>query len=383
MIQKIGQVLYAANADIYYATGMEMHDPYLWYRDGKGKTHVVMSALEIDRAKRVAKVDHVHDMHVLIKDILARGEAPSVAQQVKWLVEKYPAAELEVPFDFASGLLDDLRELGLKVAVKKAPFFPTRAIKKTHELEAMRKIQTINAMGFARAFAILDEAAIGRDDVLMWRGEVLTSEILRGEMNAELARHGAVAAGGGPIVACGAQAADPHERGEGPLYAHQFIIIDSFPMGPDFYYGDLTRTVLKGKASPWHQDLYKAVLDGQLLALEKIKAGADAKAIDAAIRALFDKRGFPTGVDAQGRQMGFFHGTGHSVGLEVHDKGPGISRGKAGDREAAPLPEGLMVTVEPGLYYPEKGGVRIEDIVYVTKDGCENITTVEKFLIIP
>lgn len=378
-----GQILYGANADSYYATGLEMHDPYLWYRDGKGHTHVVMNTLEIDRARRVAKVTHVHDMGQVVKELVQHGQTPSVAQQIKWLVEKFPADELEVPFDFSAGLLDDLRTLGLKVVIKKTPFFPSRSIKRSDELEAMRKIQAINGLGFARVFTVLDEASIGEHNLLMWQGAVLTSEILRGEMNAELARHGAVASGGGPIIACGAQAADPHERGTGPLYAHQFIIIDSFPMGPDFYYGDLTRTVLKGVASSWHQDLYQTVLDGQNLAISQVKAGADAQAIDGAIRALFDQRGFPTGVDAQGRQMGFFHGTGHSVGLEVHDKGPGISRGRPTDRDTAPLPAGLMVTVEPGLYYPEKGGVRLEDIVYVTQNGCENITDVEKFLVIP
>lgn len=377
------RLLYGCDANSYYAIRMEVPDPYLWYQDSKGKTHVVMSALEVDRARKNAKVDHVHAMVDIAEKLTAAGKGATVADMAAWLINQDGAAEVEVPRDFPFGLAEALRERGVKVKAVEGSFFPTRAIKSAEEVELIRQAQQLNEKAFARAFEVLAEAKIGNDNLLYWQNEILTAEILRGEMNGVVAR-----AGGMPsecIVACGEQGADPHERGHGPLKAHELIIIDSWPRGPhgNFYHGDLTRTVLKGKPSAEQQKLFDTVLAGQELALGMIKEGVQAPDIHNAIVALFEKNGYKTGLDENGVNVGFFHGTGHSVGLEVHDDGPGISRGRATDRsKGGALPLGLAVTVEPGLYYPGLGGVRIEDIVVVTKDGCENLTTLKKQLVI-
>ena len=383
-----GKLLYACDANWYYATRMELSDPALWYQDGRGQTHTVQSALEITRAQRLQAADHVHSYEALVTQLKAQqaqqsgGGAPvGLSDLILHLWQTYPADSIQVPFDFPAALFVALQKKGVPVQASAAPLFPQRGIKRPDEVAAIRRAQAINAAGFQRAFAILAEASIGKADQLLWQGEVLTSELLRGEMNATIARLGGVAASGGPIVACGPQAADPHERGHGPLYAHQLIIIDSFPQGPDFYYGDLTRTVLKGRASDAQQKMYTAVYDGQMLALERIQAGAEAAAIDQAIRDLFAARGFTTGEDAQGRPIGYFHSTGHSVGLAVHDQGMGISQRYRDEGNALPLD--TVVTVEPGLYYPDLGGVRLEDIVHVTATGCDNLTVLDKFLVIP
>ena len=383
MAKKPAKILYGCGADSYYAMRMDVPDPYLWYQDSRGETHAVMSALEIDRARKNAKVDHVHDMGKVVSELQEAGKPTDPGHQALWLTGLDNPDEVIAPRDFPVALADTIRGGGVNLKPCDGHFFPARAIKTLEEVRAIREAQALNEEAFKRAFAVLGEAEIGKDDALYWQGEALTSEVLRGQMNA------VIAAGGGMpsdlIVAGGQQGADPHERGHGPLKAHQLIIIDSWPRGPsgNFYYGDLTRTVLKGTPTDAQQKIYDTVKKGQRIALEMISADVSGKDVHEAIEAYFEEQGYKTGHDDQGRNVGFFHGTGHSVGLEVHDKGPGITRGRPTDREKpAKLQPGLVVTVEPGLYYPDIGGVRIEDIVHVTKDGIENLTTLPKELVI-
>lgn len=381
---KTAKMLYGCGANSYYAIKMDVPDPYLWYQDTKGKTHVIMSPLEVDRTRKNAKVDHVHAMSDVVEALQEQGKPINQTTQALWLIEQDKPEVVEVPRDFPFALAQGVAEAGFKVEAAQGFFFPERALKTREEVDMIREAQALNEQAFKRAFEVLREATIGNDGYIYWQNEILTAEILRGQMNA------VIAAGGGMpsdlIVACGEQGADPHERGHGPLKANELIIIDSWPRGPsgNFYHGDLTRTVLKGKASLEQQKLFDAVKDGQELALSLISAGVLGKEVHEAIDTLFAKRGFKTGLDDEGRNVGFFHGTGHSVGLEVHDEGPGISKGRPTDRnQPAPLEAGLVVTVEPGLYYPGIGGARIEDIVHVTKDGIENLTDLPKELVIP
>jgi Xaa-Pro aminopeptidase len=388
--KRIARALFGHGSNSYYALRVEVPDAYIWYRDTKGKTHVIMSTLEYDRVKKHAKVDHVHAMDVVDADLQAQNLPATNTNRLAWLVmnDKLPGGltsgrrfegvdVLEVPSDFPFGMAKKLADMGINVQPVEGEFFPERSIKSADEVKAIRHAQWVNEQGHERARVVLREATIGADDVLYWRGAVLTSEILAGEINAEIARHGGIPAEGGPIVACGDQSADPHERGHGPLKAYQFIIIDSWPRA-NFYHGDLTRTYIKGKATPQQQAMYDAVKDAQQLGLDLIKAGADPVAIHQAIEDLLTARGFVTGKDANGNNCGFFHGTGHSVGLNVHDQGPGINR-----RNTHPLPTGAVVTVEPGVYYQGVGGVRIEDIVVVTDGGNDNLTDFPKELVIP
>lgn len=381
---KTAKMLYGCGANSYYAIQMDVPDPYLWYQDSRGQTHVIMSPLEVDRTRKNAKVNHVHAMRDVVDSLQAADKPSDLTHQALWLVEQDKPEVIEVPRDFPFALAKGLEENGYTLEAAKGFFFPKRAIKTSEEVAKIREAQALNEQAFERAFAILREATIGNDGFIYWQNDVLTAEILRGQMNA------VIAAGGGMpsdlIIACGEQGADPHERGHGALKANELIIIDSWPRGPsgNFYHGDLTRTVLKGKPTEEQQKLYDAVKDGQQLGLELISAGVMAKEVHEAIETLFAKRGFKTGLDDEGRNVGFFHGTGHSVGLEVHDEGPGISKGRATDRsQPSPLEAGLVVTVEPGLYYPHIGGARIEDIVHVTKNGVENLTTLRKELVIP
>tara|TARA_R110000868_G_scaffold411733_1_gene708234 strand:- start:64483 stop:65622 length:1140 start_codon:yes stop_codon:yes gene_type:complete len=372
------KLLYGCGADSFYATKLEMHDPYIWFMDTSGKTHILLSALEVGRGRKVAKVDHVHALSNVVDDMKAAGQTQfTMADIITYFALKHGALTLEIPGDFPSKMLVDLQARGLNFDVKASTLFEERAIKTADEIERIRTCQQINEKAFARAFEVLNEAKINKDLSLSWKGSPLTSEIIQGLMNAKNAENGCIGFNGGPIVACGAQGADPHNRGEGILYAGEFIIIDSFPHGRNAYNGDLTRTVLKGEASDWHVNLYNAVKAAQQMGLDTAKAGVTGAEVHQAVDDVLTQAGFTTGTDAKGESYGFFHGTGHALGLEVHDDGPGVS-----PRNTNPLLENMVVTIEPGLYYPGKGGARIEDIVAITKNGVDNLTSIPKELLV-
>ncbi|HLD50407.1 MAG TPA: M24 family metallopeptidase, partial [bacterium] len=155
--------------------------------------------------------------------------------------------------------------------------------------------------------------------------------------------------------------------------ANQSIIMDIFPRDSETrYFADLSRTVVRGKASPKLKKMFAAVLEGQEIAFRAIRDGADGSLIHTAIQKCFENLGFKTGVQ-NGRVQGFFHGTGHGLGLDIHEA-PRISLGKD------ILKTNQIVTVEPGLYYEDAGGVRLEDDVVVTKTGCLNLAKLPKVL---
>jgi Xaa-Pro aminopeptidase len=175
------------------------------------------------------------------------------------------------------------------------------------------------------------------------------------------------------IVSCGDGACDPHNEGQGPLYAGQTIILDVFPQDmASRYFADITRTVVKGRASNEVRALYDAVLAGQERAFELLRAGVDGASVHAEVQAVFDARGYRAG-EVNGRMQGFFHGTGHGLGLEIHEL-PRVAK------LPTVLQTGNVVTVEPGLYYPGLGGVRIEDVAVITDTGYTNLTTFPKVL---
>jgi Xaa-Pro aminopeptidase len=177
-------------------------------------------------------------------------------------------------------------------------------------------------------------------------------------------------------VAGGPQAADPHERGHGPLKAGESIIVDIFPVDLSTrYHSDMTRTFVKGEPNEGLQEMYDAVLESQKTALSMIRAGVNGRDIHRKVAEVLHEAGYKTNVHDQekGKPLteGFFHGTGHGVGLEVHEA-PRVS---LADEELIP---GDVISVEPGVYDPNVGGVRIEDLVVVTEDGYRNLTKFAK-----
>ncbi|MBF0625428.1 MAG: aminopeptidase P family protein [Magnetococcales bacterium] len=370
------KLIYAAgeaSADMYYATGLFTPDAFLYLEDQQGTRHILISALEIDRARRVAHVDEIHDWEKTRDACHAHDQrSPNIASLVTYFLRQRGVEVAEVPGTFPLGLADLLRRAGITLTATDGIFFPQRAVKTPAEVAAIREALEITGQGMEVGIGLIIASKIGNDGLLHLDGQPLTSERVRGEISAHLAREGATASH--TIVAGGEQGADPHEKGSGPLRAHWPIILDIFPrVERTGYWGDMSRTVCKGQPSERVRRAWEAVRQAQEVACARIRPGASGYAIHQAVRDHLTAAGFVTGPTADGRQGGFFHGTGHGVGLDIHES-PRISE------QESVLQAGHVVTVEPGLYYPDMGGVRLEDVVLVEESGCTNLTTYPKFL---
>jgi Xaa-Pro aminopeptidase len=353
------------DADMLYATRFLAPDPFLWF-EARGKRVVVVSELEVDRARREAPADEVIGFPEVAGRLRKRlGRAPRSSEICAAVLKRHGVRRAFVGTGFPFGMARALAKLGVRVEPREGGLFPEREIKTAAEVREVRAGLRVAADLVKRAADLIHRARPRRGGRLWLGGAPLTSERVQGEVRMEAARRGYESPH--PIVAGGAQACDPHERGRGPLRANDLIILDIFPRSlASGYHGDLTRTVVKGRASEAQRKLHDAVKRGQALALGLVRAGADGGRIHARVQAFFDSLGYATGVKG-GRHEGFFHGTGHGLGLEVHEA-PRISR------VPQRLRAGHVVTVEPGLYYAAIGGVRIEDVVLVRKGGAEHLS---------
>jgi len=367
------RVLYAASehdADILYPTGFFAPDPFLCLIAGP-RTILVMSDLEMDRAKRESKATEVWSWTRMAKRAGAGAFPPRTEHVIAACLERLGARRVEVPGSFPLGLARKLEALNLRLRVARDPFWPEREIKARDEVKKIEASLRAAEAGLLAGIEALRSTKIGRDGWLRLGGSKFASEDLRSVVDTTILKLGGIPVR--TICAGGDQAVDPHEIGHGPLRAHSPIVMDIFPRAQATgYFGDLTRTVVRGRASGKLKEVYALVEEGVRLGHRSIREGADGRKIHADILALFDSRGFKTGMK-NGRMQGFFHGTGHGLGLEIHEA-PSIS--KRGTR----LRAGHVVTVEPGLYYLGIGGVRIEDVALVTKTGSRNLTRVPKIL---
>lgn len=371
------RLIYAASensADLFYATRFFAPDPFLYLQEADGHTHLFTSSLEIDRARRSAQVDHVHDwadLRTQFKGLFPQGTIDE-AVLIAFFLKQSGIHEAQVPAVFPMGLGTRLGELGIHIEPVYDTFWPQRANKTPEEVAHIETALRITARAMDVGIQMIRSATIDAQGLLRLDGEHLSSERVRGEINAQLVRNGAMPSH--TIVSGGLQGADPHEEGHGPLPAHAPIILDVFPrIETTGYWGDMTRTVCRGQAPERLRRAWEAVRQGQEIAFGLIRDGVSGKAVHDAVAKHLDNVGFPTATLPDGRQGGFFHGTGHGLGLEIHES-PRI-----GQKDQT-LATGHVVTVEPGLYYPDMGGVRIEDVILVEQNGCRNLTVQKKFL---
>ena len=360
------------DANMLYATGLFVPDPFI-YLKARGRPLIVMSDLEIDRARAQAPHCRVASLSAYQQKLRARGiKRPGLAHVVRQILREKGIRRVIVPDDFPLGLATDLEKLGVKVKARPGTFFPEREIKSAAEVRKISAALMMAEVGMAEGMEVLRRAKIGRDRKLIYHGLPLTSEKLRAVIDCAILQASGLAAN--TIVAGGKQACDPHERGYGPLRANEPIIIDIFPRSQKTgYFGDITRTVVRGRASEAARKLYDTVFQGQKIAFAKIRAGAPTADVHKAVQQFFVQQGYRTG-RRNGRMEGFFHGTGHGLGLEIHEAP------RMGATSTGRLQPGHVVTVEPGLYYPEIGGVRLEDVALVTTNGARNLTRFEKVL---
>jgi Xaa-Pro aminopeptidase len=356
------------DANLYYATRFLAPDSFVFIQTATQKI-LLMSDLEIDRAKQQSTVDVVLSSAAYNKKLKDQGmNEPKGADVIKAALDDLGLTDLIVPTTFGIELADALRERGFRLSTRKEPFYPERAIKSPEEVQHVLHTMQATEDAIEHAVAVIKGADIYQGQ-LYYEGQPLTSEFIKKLINVKLMENDCIAQH--TIVACGDDACDPHNEGSGPFRAHQPIVMDVFPKSSKTgYYADITRTVVKGKPSDALRRVYDTVLEGQELGLQMVTAGASGKAIHAAIQDLFARAGYHTGIINE-RVQGFFHGTGHGVGLEIHEP-PRISR------TDDTLQPGHVVTVEPGLYYLGIGGVRIEDTILVTSAGYENLTSFPK-----
>jgi Xaa-Pro aminopeptidase len=356
-------------ADMLHATGFRAPDPFV-YLESRGRRAILLSDLELDRGLREAKVDEVVSQSDLAAQLEKKGAGkgkPATAAVIAAFLKKRGGAKPLVPSDFPLGLAHELAEQGITVTPVEGMFRPERQIKTPAEIRIMTEATRITEAGMERGFEILKASTIGAGKTLRWGGGILTSERLRIEIEAAILRAGGIPAGNS-IVAGGEQACDPHERGHGPLKANQLIILDLFPRARSGYYGDLTRTIVKGRATEAQARLWEVCLLGQKLALGSLRQGADGGEIHREVTKFFTDNGYPT-ERVKGRWSGFFHGTGHGLGLDLHEA-PRFGAGK--------LRAGQVFTIEPGLYIPGVGGVRHEDVALITKTGHKMLSRIAK-----
>ena len=355
--------------DMLYATRFFAPDAFIFLEE-RGKRTLVLSDLEIDRARKTAEADEFVSFSALEREVQGnQKKAPAYEKVLSHFLRKRGERSAVVPANFPLGFAQELEASKIRLRTTNGLFWPEREAKTEEELKLMRRALQITEAGMARAMEVLAASKPGAAKKLAWSGKTLTSEVLRAEIDSAILRAGGLPAN--TIVAGGDQACDPHERGFGPLKANSLIILDIFPRdAKSGYFGDMTRTVVRGRASEEQRRLWQTVREGQELALKKMKPGADGLKVHNEVKQFFTDRGFPTEV-RDGRQVGFFHGTGHGLGLEIHEH-PRFQK--------TVFKVGQVITVEPGLYYPGLGGVRIEDVAVVTKSGNRLLSRFEKRL---
>jgi Xaa-Pro aminopeptidase len=346
-------------AEMRHEVALGVPDPFL-YAEKDGVKHIVVNSLELARLQELG----LYELHPWeefgVDDLREQGldlKAISAEIQLRG-VKGIGITSAVVPETFPLWLADRLRADGVELTVDGEFFDDRRRVKSSAEIAGMRRAQKA-------AQAAMDAAR-----ELLRKGPPLTVEQVKGAMNVVFAEHGTTC--DDFIVAPGAQGAMGHDMGSGTIETGVPIVIDIWPRDNETsIYTDMTRTYVIGEIADdvreWHR-LCKDALDR---AISEIKEGADGRAIYDGTCEIFEAAGEPTPrTKEKGTTLseGFFHGLGHGVGLEVHEA-PGM-----GLASKKPLKAGDVVTVEPGCYRQGYGGVRLEDIVLVTADGCENLT---------
>jgi Xaa-Pro aminopeptidase len=362
------------DANLLYAVGLFLPDPFVYLR-ARGRCHLLVADVDVTRVRKAAAHCTVLPLAYVIAKAAnrARKRPPSLASAIRLLLRERRAGRLLVPADFPLGLARELRDLKVRLKVKPgALFFAEREFKTADEVKKISAALLMAEVGLAEGILALRTSKIDAQGKLVYRGSPLTSRRLRAVIESAVVQAGGVASR--TIVACGRQACDPHEIGHGTLRAHTPIVIDVFPRSQKTgYHGDITRTVVRGRATEVVRQVYAAVQRAQQLAAKLVRPGVRAREVHGAVERSLAEEGYQTHRD-NGRSRGFFHGTGHGLGLELHEP-PRIA-----DASPAVLAEDHVITLEPGLYYPAVGGVRLEDAFHVSRSGARRLTEFEQVL---
>jgi len=364
--------------NLLYKTGFLAPDPIV-YLEQNGKGTLYTNVMEFERARKQSRVTDVHTFFE-IPAARAWASAPSefdgFAGMIKEILKTHGIDAVDVEPDFPTFLADRLRQADVAVQPRGDLFSEMRRRKRPDEVEIIAQVEAAGLEGLRAAIRLIAQSQPDKEGILRIGAEALTSERLTGAIESRLLELGCTTED--TIAAAGPQSADPHAHGTGPIRAGQPIVLDIYPFSKaSRYWGDLTRTVVRGPIPAGLRQMHEAVLRAQETGLRMVRPGVQGSEIHRAICKLFREAGYaslPPEFSEPPSAARFIHGTGHGLGLEVHEAPRiGVSEGQV-------LQEGDVVTIEPGLYDPAVGGVRIEDLVVVTADGCRNLTPFPKDL---
>jgi Xaa-Pro aminopeptidase len=359
------------SAEMRHEVPVEIMDPFL-YAEVDGHRYAVVSQLEVAAVREKAP-----DIEVILPEQLGWDEL--VERQPDWkeasqelvvrACRRMGITEAVAPATFPLELGDRLRDAGVELAADHRLFEARRRAKNADELAGIARAQRAAEAAMGAVAAMLRDAEPA-DGQVRAAGQPVTSERLKAAIDDALRAHPVTCEE--PIVACGPQAAIGHDRGSGPVAPGVPVVIDLWPQDRESAcFADMTRTFVVGEPSTeigeWHA-LCREALDRAVAA---IRPGVTGREVFELVCDYFGEHGQPTQLSkAAGETLeeGFNHSLGHGVGLEVHES-PSLGRTRGEE-----LVAGDVLAVEPGLYRPDVGGVRLEDLVLVTEAGAETLT---------
>jgi len=353
----------SADANVRYLTRFRTTDPVVYIQRMDERGMIVVPQMEHERAVRESPAAVVTRADAGYLEYIKAGE--SRWRATAHMIADLAAGPILVPANFPLALARELESFHPVILDEKGAVERMRAVKTPEEIEQIRSVQRAAEAAMERGIALI-RTAVQKNGVLHRDGRPLTSEAVRTEMHTVLLAHGC--RGVDTIVSCGPDTTLPHNEGFGALLADEPIVIDIFPQNEQSgYHADMTRTVVRGEPSPEIREMFEAVRDAKALSASMIRAGAVGADLYRATVEFFRDRGYESDT------RGFIHSLGHGVGLEVHED---PSLGPQGEALVA----GNVVTIEPGLYYPGTGGVRLEDMGAVTETGFDRFTQYEEEL---
>ena len=345
-------------------------DPF-FYVERNGRRIVVIGSMEIPRIEQAEAGLEPHPLEEFGVDELLRAGLDTYAFRNELAVRIVRGLGVEravVPRQFPLAAADELRKNGVELVVDQEHFDRRRRAKTKAELDGIRRAQRATEAAMAEALELL-RAAEPRDGQLEVEGEPLTCELLKQRVQAAFLRHRAFS--DEPIVSHGPQTAVGHDAGSGPLAADDVVLLDLYPRDLESAcYADMTRTFALGEVTDEIREYHRLCKEALDRAVEAVRPGADGGELHRRTCSFFAEHGYPTQLTKKEGEVlrdGFYHGLGHGVGLAVHEP---PSLGMLGQE----LVPGDVITLEPGLYRRGYGGVRIEDLLLVTEDGCEVLT---------
>src|SRR6267142_5836960 len=368
--------------DVYHVTRFLAPDPIIALEQD-GEVVIVANSLEEGRARKESRAREVFNIDKFgAKELAGKGITREEldAEVIKRLLDSRGLRRVAVAPYFPLGMAERLRGLGVEVVIDRG-ISERRRTKRPDEIAALEATQRATEDAWERGVDALERATVRRDGTLELDGKPFTAEGLRAVVEARLLELGCVSEGA--IIAPGKQAADPHMVGSGPLRAGEAIVMDIFPQSKTTrYWADMTRTVSKGEPPPEIAKLYEVTKRAQDAGIKALRPGITGREVHELVEDIIWEAGYDTLRPGQqrskngGAPRGFIHGLGHGVGLEIHEL-PNLGRSGTG-----PLAPGDVVTVEPGIYLPELGGVRLEDMLVITETGSRNLTRAPRELLV-